>query len=116
MSERDPKRMPDWAKRERASDLAWLAENMHVFFPAAKHGFEEAGRGAIVADTTTLVEHEGGASNPFAYMPVGEIEEQRWKDVIRMVRAYDPAWELVAVLLKKGRESAYRIGLPGEKK
>ena len=89
---------------------------MHIFCPAAAKGFEESGRGAIVSDTTTLVKHEGGESNPFAYLPASEIEQQEWNDVIRMVKAYEPDWEFVCVLLKQGRESAYRVGVPSEKK
>jgi hypothetical protein len=116
MPERVPKQIPDWAKRERASDLAWLAENLHVFFPAARAGFEQVGRGAIVTDTTTLVKHSGGESHPFAYMPAEEIYRSEWVDAIRMVKAYDPTWELVAVLLKQGRESVYRLGVPSAKK
>lgn len=103
-------RIPPWAERERGRDLAWIQENWHIFWPAAAKGFEESGRGAIVSDTTTLVKHGRGESNPFAYLPASEIEQQKWSDVIRMVEAYDPSWELVCVLLKQGRESAYRVG------
>lgn len=74
-----------------------------------------SGRGAIVADTTTLVVHEGGQSHPFGYVALAEIEQRQWQDVIRMVKAYAPDWEFVAVLLKGGRESAYRVGVPSEK-
>jgi hypothetical protein len=116
MSERGSERIPDWAKRERVSDLAWIQENWHVFFPAAQRVYEQSGRGALVTDTTTLIRHGGGESNPFAYLPAQEIERQEWRDVIRMVRAYDPSWELVCVLLKRGRESAYRIGIPSQEK
>lgn len=116
MSERRPDRIPEWAQRERTRDLLWLQENLHIFFPAACLGFEEAGRGAIVTDTTTLVTHAEGVSHPFFYMTLEGIEEQNWNDTSRMVKAYDPTWELVTVLLKQGRESAYRIGVPGAKK
>jgi hypothetical protein len=116
MPEREPRKIPEWAKRERASDLAWIAENLHVFFPAARAGFEQVGRGAIVTDTTTLVKHERGESHPFAYVPSEEIYKGEWLDAIRMVREYDPSWEFVAVLLKQGRESAYRIGVPAQRK
>ena len=108
--------IPEWAQRERAQDLEWISENLHVFWPAAAQGFAAAGRGAIVSDATTLVTHEGGQSHPFFYLPQLEIEQQPWREVIRMVRSYDPSWELVTVLLKRGRESAYRIGVPTQKK
>lgn len=111
-----PNAIPDWAKRERASDLTWIQENLHVFFPAAQSEFGKLGRGAIVTDVTTLVSHPAGESHPFFYLPLVGIEEQKWGDAIRMVNAYDPTWELVTVLLKRGRESAYRVGVPALKK
>lgn len=116
MSERNPQRIPEWAQRERASDLFWIQENLHLFFPAAQQGFQEVGRGALVTDTTTLVKHPGGESHPYFYMSLSGVEEQQWGDVMRMVKAYDPTWELVTVLLKQGRESVYRIGVPSAKK
>ncbi len=112
----ESKRIPPWAERERGRDLAWIQENLHIFWPAATKGFETSGRGAIVSDTTTLIKHEGGESNPFAYLPASEIERHRWSDVIRMVKAYEPDWEFVCVLLKQDRESAYRVGVPQQKK
>ena len=116
MFEREQKKIPDWAKRERASDLAWIAENWHVFFPAAQMGFEQVGRGAIVTDTTILVKHPKGQSHPFGYVPAEEIYRMEWLDAIRIVREYDPSRELVTVLLKQGRESTYRVAMPLQKK
>ncbi len=115
MPERDPKRIPPWAERERGRDLAWIQENWHILWPAAAKGFEESGRGAIVTDTTTLIKHEKGESNPFAYLPAEEIYAHEWLDAIRMVREYDPTREIVTVLLKGDRQSAYRVGLPAQK-
>ncbi len=116
MPEREARRIPDWAQKERAGDLAWIQENLHIFLPAARQAFQEVGRGAIVTDTTVSpVEHERGKGQPFAYLPLSVIEEHPWKDVIRMVRAYEPEWEFVCVLLKQERESAYRIGVPSQR-
>ncbi len=109
------KSIPPWAEQERSSDLAWIGENLHVFWPAAQEGFNQSGRGAIVTDTTTLVKHPGAESHPFAYLALSAIEEQRWGDVIRMVKAYNPSWEFVVVLLKEKRESAYCIGVPSRR-
>jgi hypothetical protein len=53
---------------------------------------------------------------PFAYVPADALAKSDWTDAIRMVEEYDPSWEFVAVLLKQGRESAYRIGVPSQKK
>jgi hypothetical protein len=44
--------IPDWASRERESDLAWVQENRELFRAVASLGFEDVGRGAIVVDTT----------------------------------------------------------------
>ena len=108
--------IPDWAKRERARDLRWIQENLHVLWLAARQGFEQSGRGAVVTDTTIApVKHQGGEGHPMYYLPAEQIEQQRWEEVKRLVRGYDPTWEFVAVFLKPGRESAYRIGVPAAK-
>ncbi len=117
MPERDRRQIPDWAQKERAGDLAWIGENVHVFWPAAQQGFQESGRGALFIDTTTLVRHEKGTSHPFVYLPEKAIEEKEsLADALRMVHAYDPSWEFVSVLLKpQNRESTFRIGVPAQK-
>ncbi len=116
MHEQGPQSIPEWASQERTQDLAWIQENLHIFFPAARQGFQDVGRGAIVSDTTVLVQHQAGESHPFAYLPLNVFEAHKkegvWDDVVRMVSGYEPEWELVCVLLKNGRESAYCIGLP----
>ncbi len=128
MPEHEPKPIPNWAAQERTRDLEWIGENLHLFWPAAEQGYKQVGRGAILADTSTLVLPVGGQSHPFFYISQQQIEEARhWKvgrtegvgvfqDALRMVRTYDPSWEFVAVLFKGGRESAYRIGVPAASK
>lgn len=116
MSHPEAQRIPAWAHRERASDLAWIQENLHLLWPAAQHAFREAGRGAIVSDTTLQISHPHGSGHPFIYLALSEVEAPRWADVLRLVKGYDPTWEFVAVLLKSGRESAYRIGIPTHKR
>ncbi len=109
---RPRKEIPDWARKERVSDWAWIAENMHVLWPGAQKAFKEQGRGALMIDTLTVVEHAGGSGNPMYYMAEKAVEEsEQYPDALRMVRAYDPTWEMIAVLLKKGRESTYRVGV-----
>lgn len=117
MSPESRHQIPEWAWKERESDLAWIQENLHVFLPAAQEGFQASGRGAVVIDATTIVRHEAGMSHPFLYLPEKALEEKETLvDALRMVRAYDPAWELVTVLLKpRDRESTYRIGVPSLK-
>lgn len=110
------KEIPEWAVRERGADLQWIGDNMHVFWPAAKLSYEEFGRGALIVDTNRVVREGHHAGNPIFYLPAQQIESNAWLPAIKMVREYDPLWEFVAVLLKKNRESAYRIGIPSEKK
>ena len=79
------------------SDLAWLSENTHVFWPAAQQQYQEQGRGAIVVDTT--VQPVEGKGNPFAYFPQEGIEKGDDVDVQRMV----------TLLKRKDRVSSYRV-------
>ena len=109
MIERQRGRFPIWAERDRAGDLAWIQENLHVFWPAAQKGHEEQGRGAIMVDTTRRPTGEG---HPFGCFPQALVEQTADEDAQRMVRQYDPAREFVAVLLKAhDRVSAYRLQL-----
>ena len=104
--------IPEWAQRERIDDLAWIGQNLHIFWPVAHDAFDEFGRGAIVVDTTTHPTDEEG--HPFGYFPQEQIEIYGSEDEIRMVAAYDPEQELVTILLKpRDHWSSYRIGLPG---
>jgi len=112
MRECNKGRFPAWAERERPYDLAWIGENLHVFWPAAQRGYEELGRGALVVDTATLVVHEAGEGYPFIYLPQEKVEETSDADAQRMVREYDPEGEFVSVLLKThDRVSVYRVRL-----
>jgi len=108
--ERKP-HIPPWAERERLGDMAWLAENMYVFWTAAQAGYEELGRGAVTVDTTARPVRGGG--NPLWYVTQEQVSEYFGPDEIRMVAAYEPQWQFVAILLKdQGRVSSYRIGIP----
>ena len=101
--------IPAWASRERDGDLGWIAENLDVFSGIASVAFEDEGRGAIVVDTTQRPTGEG---HPFGYFPQELVEQVGDEDAQRMVREYDPTWELVAVLLKTDdRVSIYRVGV-----
>lgn len=108
MRKRRPK-IPRWAKRERVSDMAWITENVHVFWPAAQKQYQALGRGAIVVDTTV---RPTGAGHPFTYYTQGQIDEMGDEDAQRMIREYDPNLEMVILLLKpRDRMSVYRIGV-----
>jgi hypothetical protein len=109
MAERSERYIPDWAKKERGGDLAWIHENLHVFWPAAQMGYETVGRGAIVVDTTS---RPTGKGHPFGYLDQAAIEQNGDEDAQRMVREYDPTWEFVATLFKPfDRVSTYRVGV-----
>lgn len=112
MPERDHRSsLPEWAARERFSDMAWIAENLHLFWPAAQAAYAELGRGAITVDTTDT---SSGDGHPFWYLTQEQIAALSDADSLRMVAAYDPTWELITTLLKsEERVSTYRIGVPG---
>jgi len=98
--------IPEWAVQERLSDLAWIQENLDVFWPAAQAQYRRAGRGAIVVDTTI---RPTGAGNPFTYLAQAEVDKTLDHEAQRIVREYDPDTEMVIVLFKqKGRISVYR--------
>jgi len=112
-SERQP-HIPEWARRERLADLAWLAENLHVFWPAAQAGYAQLGRGAITVDT--MVQPVPGKGNPMWYLTQEQVSEYFGADEMRMVSAYDSSWEFVAILLKqRNRVSSYRMGVPEQR-
>ena len=107
MSEHDRPSLPEWAEQDRDGDLAWIEENVHVFWPAAQEGYETYGRGAVVVDTTSRPTGEG---HPFVYFPQEMIEQTGDEDAQRMASEYDPTGEFVAVLLKiEDRVSSYRL-------
>jgi hypothetical protein len=100
--------IPDWACRERLDDLAWIAENLDLFWAAATSAFEDAGRGAIVVDVT--IQPVRGIGHPFGYFSREQIERGTNADTRRLVSEYDPTQELVVMLLKHGgRVSTYRL-------
>ena len=106
--------IPDWAHRDLQADFACIRGNLEVFWPAATIAYEDAGRGAIVVDTT--LEPIPGAGNPFAYFPQERLKDQADDDTKRILSEYDPTEELVLVLLKSDNHtSTYRVGgiLPG---
>jgi len=102
--------IPDWAQRERQGDLGWIAENLDAFSAIASVAFEDAGRGAIIVDTTS--QPVPGAGHPFGYFSQDQIEELGDEDTSRMVAEYDPTQEFVVVLLKRDDPvSTYRVGI-----
>jgi hypothetical protein len=88
MTEQDRRRWPDWAEQERAGDLAWIQENLHIFWPAAQLSHETVGRGAIVVDITL---RPTGGGHPFGYLDQPAIEQGMPEDTQRFVREYGPS-------------------------
>jgi hypothetical protein len=96
-------------EQERLEDMAWLNENLPVLWPLAQTAYEEVGRGAIVADLTVELESGG---HPFAYCTQEVIAAIGNLDAGPIVEQYEPDWQLVAILFKRGgRMSTYRIGV-----
>jgi hypothetical protein len=100
--------IPDWAREERQSDLAWITENRASFWPAAQARFTAQGRGVIVVDTTQ--QPDPNAGHPMYYLPQEAAEQVGDADVLRMLAEYDPKREFVVTLLKpEERVSTYRV-------
>lgn len=118
MARRPERRIPKWAEKERSNDLSWIRENLQIFWPAAQRGYETVGRGALGVDTTQTFSHAGGVGHPFSYLDQATVEQRGDEDTKRMVKEYDPSWEIVTVLFKpRDRLSTYRIGVipPGSR-
>ena len=107
--ERKPQ-LPRWAEQERLRDLAWLGQELPALWTVAQAGYTALGRGAVVIDTTQTFDDAG---HPLAYLPQADIVALGAAEAGRMVASYEPAWQLVALLLKSdNRVSTYRLGLP----
>jgi hypothetical protein len=106
------RKIPEWARQQRLSDMAWITENLHLFWPAAQQQYQALGRGAIVVDTTL---RPAGGGHPFTYYPQEQVDATDEEDLQRMVREYDPATEIVIAMLKsEERESVYRVRVPAD--
>lgn len=87
--------------------MAWIHDNLGIFWPRAEELFRSHGRGAFVADTTWQ-SLDGGM--PLGYFPQAVFEQDASSDVRRMVAEYRPTEEFVMHLLKThNRESTYRV-------
>jgi hypothetical protein len=99
--------IPEWAHKERLSDMVWIGQNVEAFWRAAQQQYREQGRGAIVVDTTVQAASGG---HPFFYYSQAQIIEMGDADTQRMIREYDPNIEIVVLLLKpRERLSVYRF-------
>ena len=117
MKETDPLHLPIEQDEITAAELAWLKENLSIFWPAAHAGFSEMGRGAIVIDGYS---QPLGEETQFHYTSLAEFEEQEDKVSGRMaelVSEYDPEQQFVAVIIRQPDADAeyefsmYQIGV-----
>lgn len=107
-AERGGSDIPAWAQEERQSDLAWIAENIPSFWPAAQAQFATQGRGVVVVDIT--VQPERNAGHPMYYVSRELAEQTGDEDVARMLKEYVPEREFIVLLLKpEERTSTYRV-------
>ncbi len=93
-------------EKDRAADIAWIQENMHLFWPTAQEQYQTHGRGALVVDTTV---RPTGAGHPTYYYPQAMVEEVGHNNATRMVRTYDPQTEIVFMLMKSEGFSVYQV-------
>src|SRR5215212_5866976 len=107
-AERGEPDIPEWARAERQSDFAWIAENLPSFWPSAQTQFAAQGRGVVVVDTTQ--QPDPNAGHPMYYVPRELAEQTGDEDVERMLTEYVPEREFVVLLLKPDeRTSTYRV-------
>lgn len=108
----EPELLPDWGKREKAQDLAWIQDNVHRLWPVARLGYDLVGRGSVVVDTRIV--QSGGYLVGYANQTA--IDHDFGYETSQFVRDYDPDWEFVTAMLKsQDRISSYRLGLPSLK-
>jgi hypothetical protein len=109
--ERHLRLVPDWAERERRTDLDWIEDHLLLCRAAVLDYYRLYGRGALVIDTTIDPEvHDEGL---LWYLPFTELQSLDETAVQDLVEAYDPAREMVIVLLKHGtKQNLYCITLP----
>ena len=113
MAEREPRQLPDWAAQERAGDMGWIREHVLSLRMLAEQGYQAQGRGAVVVDTTSVIDHPDGQGHPVGYFGQALIHaELQDEHTLQLLREYQPQHEFVATLLKtEDRVSSYRLRL-----
>ncbi|MBN1218757.1 MAG: hypothetical protein JXM69_07510 [Anaerolineae bacterium] len=87
-------------EQETARELAWLEENLTIFWPTAHFGYEQQGRGAVVIEA---VSSPLGEDTPFHYAAQAVIEaaqDEASISLARLVSTYDPERQFVAAILR----------------
>lgn len=105
---------PEEIAAERRQDLEWIGEHLLLLQVIAQTGFLDWGRGAVGIDKVTKIEEYPG--HPFNYLPEQIVYEFLDNHTHKMVKEYDPAWEMVTILFKEDAKlSSYRLGVPYQK-
>jgi hypothetical protein len=100
-------------------DESFMEEYGHVLWPAAKIGFEQSGRGALMVDTTVHKQAQApDSANPFirfGYMCFESVKNLDDQNLTLQVLTYDPRTEFVAVLVRPDATTSYLVGVLAEK-
>lgn len=95
---------------DKDPELAWLEENLTIFWPAAHYGYEQEGRGALVFDASV---EPLGEESQFNYAPqsvIEESEDEASRRLAAFVAEYDPEKQFIAAVIKPELELAtYQI-------
>lgn len=103
----EAKQIPTWAEQERETDLAWIQKNLDRFWETASGLAQSWGRGAIVVDAAVKPLGKGNLYTYFAQEDINRYEDE---EIERLVAQYEPAEEVVVVLLKPDeRYSSYQL-------
>lgn len=108
---------------EKSYDRKWIVQNLHLFVPLAREGFQQLGRGAILVNLAELIlrkHYEEG--HPFSYHAAAEdwlssdefSEESTRVSLGKALETYAPDTEFVLVLVKAHRAAIHRFPLPPE--
>lgn len=108
---------------ERRYDRKWIVNNLPLFVPLAREGFEQVGRGAILVNLAELIlrkNYEEG--HPFNYHAASEdwlelddfAEVDTRMSLRKTMETYRPETEFVLVLVKTDRAAIHRFPLPPE--
>lgn len=107
-------------RESRESQAEFIRINWSVAAAFAWQQHQKQGRGCLVVDVTKSKDPPRGESYLFgksqaAYVPYQGVRATGDPDVKRMVKEYDPAKEVVFVLLRlDGGVSSYRAHIPNQ--
>lgn len=107
-------------RESRESHAEFIRTNWPVAAAFAWQQYQKQGRGCLVVDVTKSKDPPPGESYLFgesqaAYVPYQGVRATGDLDVKRMVKEYDPAKEVVFVLLRlDGGVSSCRVHIPNQ--